>query len=214
VAIATGSIVAFLDDDATVEPGWQEAMLDAFARRPHVGCVGGACLPAFAGERPRWLSDRLLQLSSITRYGATGREPMSSAEWPFGANMAFRRAVLDAVGGFSEALGRTGSSLLSGEDSDMVARVLAAGWRVWLEPGAAVMHTVHAERLRSRFYWRRLWWAGIGRAQQPELRTTLRLLAALPIRLALWSVTRDRMYLYRLAESAGYLTALTGLATR
>jgi GT2 family glycosyltransferase len=127
--------------------------------------------------------------------------------------MAFRRDALADAGEFCEELGRTGDTLLSGEDSDMVRRVLAAGWRVWLEPRAAVFHAVHTERLHSRFYWRRLWWAGIGRATQPALRTTVRLLGALPVRVVLWAATGDRIYLYRLAETAGYLAARCGLVT-
>jgi glucosyl-dolichyl phosphate glucuronosyltransferase len=210
MARATAPIIAFLDDDATPQPGWDQALLAAFRDHPDVGCVGGACVPRFAGPRPRWLSDRLLALSSITRFGSRGREPRSSAEWPFGANMAFRRAALEQAGGFSEALGRTGTCLLSGEDSDMVARVLKARWRIWLEPGCVVLHAVHPERLRSRFYWRRLWWAGISRARQPAAATTLRLIVAVPIRTLLWALTRDRIYMYRLAESAGYLAVLSG----
>jgi hypothetical protein len=37
---------------------------------------------------------------------------------------------------------------------------------------------------------------------------TLRLLAALPVRLGLYAATRDRVHLYRLAETAGYLREL------
>jgi GT2 family glycosyltransferase len=211
VAAATGELVAFIDDDAAVQPGWDRAIVAAFAGDSDIGCVGGACRPRFAAERPPWLSDRLLSLSSITRFGDGSREPRSSAEWPFGANMAFRRRALAEIGPFAEELGRRGSLLLSGEDSDMVARALRAGWRVWLEPAAVVLHTVHAERLQSRFYWRRLWWAGVGRAQQAAARTTLRLLVAVPVRMLLWALTGDRIYMYRLAESAGYMAGCAKL---
>jgi glycosyltransferase involved in cell wall biosynthesis len=213
IAAAGGDIVAFIDDDASPQPGWDDELRRAFAQHPRAGCVGGACVARFGAERPRWLSERLLQFSSITRWGEGARQPRSSAEWPFGANMAFRAAALAAAGEFSLALGRIGSSLLSGEDSDMVARVIECGWEVWLEPGAAVLHTVHADRCRSSFYWRRLWWAGVSRATTPSLRASTRLAVAAPIRLALWLLTGDRFYLYRTAESAGYfLTVLRGAA--
>jgi hypothetical protein len=70
------------------------------------------------------------------------------------------------------------------------------------------LHTVHAERCRSGFYWRRLWWAGVSRAQRPSPHVAVRLAAAAPIRLGLWALTRDRIYLYRLAESAGFFVTL------
>jgi len=210
VTAARGKVVAFVDDDAVPAPDWARAIIGAF-ERPDVGCVGGACRPVFAVPRPGWLSERLLQLAGITRFGTDAGEPRSSAEWPFGANMAFHREALAGAGQFSTALGRRGRSLLSGEDSDMVARVLALGWRVWLEPTAVVHHRVSAERCHGSYYWRRLWWNGIGRAVNPSVRVTARLLAAIPARLLLWAVARDRLYLYRLAESAGYFAARLGL---
>jgi GT2 family glycosyltransferase len=209
IAAAAGEFIAFIDDDASVEPGWDQALLDAFADDPRVGCVGGACVARFAGERPAWLSDRLLQMASITRWGERPREPRSSAEWPVGANVAFRRSALADAGDFALDLGRNGAtSLASGEDSEMVARILAAGWQVRLEPRARVLHTVHADRLTADFYRRRFWSGGVSRAQLRSPNVTLRLLVAAPARLALWALTRDRFYLYRLVETAGYMRAL------
>jgi cellulose synthase/poly-beta-1,6-N-acetylglucosamine synthase-like glycosyltransferase len=213
VAASHAPLVAFVDDDAVPAPDWSRVVRAAFDH-PQIGCVGGACRASFAAPRPKWLSERLLQLAGITRFGEGAREPRSSAEWPFGANIAFRRRALEEAGAFAADLGRRGSALLSGEDSDMVARVLAGGWRVWLEPRAIVAHTVPAERCRGGYYWRRLWWNGISRAVNPSPRVSARLLAAVPIRLLLWTVRRDRIYLYRLAESAGYFAARLGLVAR
>ena len=122
--------------------------------------------------------------------------------------MAFRVEALEQAGSlFPEELGRDGNTLLSGEDSALVEAVRQAGWKIWLEPAAIVDHTVHAERCRSRYYWRRLWWAGVSRARGTESPTMLglRLLAALPARLCLYVLTLDRVYLYRTAETAGFL---------
>jgi GT2 family glycosyltransferase len=208
IAECEGELVAFLDDDAAPRADWARALVHAFEHDPAIGCVGGACLPAFLDcERPAWLSDRLLQFAAITRFGCEPREARSSAEWPFGANMAFRREALERAGPFSERLGRERGNLLSGDDSALVEAVQRAGFRVWLEPRAIVDHAVHAERCSSRYYWRRLWWQGITRARQAnsQLGTGLRMLAAAPVRLGLYLATRDRVHLYRTAESAGYL---------
>ena len=215
VAMATGGIVAFLDDDAAPRPDWARQLIRAFERDSAVGCVGGACVAAFerGARRPRWLSDRLLQFAGITRFGSTAREARSSTEWPFGANIAFRAAALTTERPFSEDLGRHGTTLLSGEEFALVEAVRAAGWKVWLEPRAVVDHTVHAERCRSRYYWRRLWWAGVTRARATDTPVVLglRLAIAAPVRLVLFLVTRDRLYLYRAAETAGFLAEWTRL---
>lgn len=201
-------VVAFVDDDTEPHPDWARRLVAAFDD-PTVHCGGGTCRAAFAGDRPGWLSDRLLQYAGITRMGERPREALSSAEYPFGANLAFRREVALELGGFSEALGRIGTSLLSGEESAMIDAVRARGGRVWLQPDAVVDHHVAPERCVSRYYWRRLWWQGISRARAgADAATTVRVLAALPVRLGLWAVTRDRFYLYRAAETAGYVRAL------
>jgi len=209
LSVASGVIVAFLDDDTAPRPEWVDAIIAPFEADPTIGCVGGACLPVFEEHpRPRWLSDRLLQFAGITRFGSEAREARSSSEWPFGANVAFRVEALAETGGFSEKLGRLGTTLLSGEESAVIEAVLRAGWKVWLEPAAAVDHTVHPNRCRSRYYWRRLWWAGVSRARSSDgaIVGSIRLIAAAPVRLCLYVVTRDRVYLYRLAETVGYVT--------
>jgi glucosyl-dolichyl phosphate glucuronosyltransferase len=209
VAHAGGRLVAFLDDDAAPRPDWARRIVAAFDADPSIGCVGGACVAVFADAAtpPRWLSDRLLQFAGITRFGTEAREARSSAEWPFGANIAFRAELLAGDEAFPEELGRDGTTLLSGEEVAVVETIRADGWRIWLEPSAVVDHTVHAERCRSSYYWRRLWWAGVTRARAADspARVGLRLLAAAPTRLVLYVLTRDRMYLYRAAETAGFL---------
>jgi cellulose synthase/poly-beta-1,6-N-acetylglucosamine synthase-like glycosyltransferase len=198
-------LVAFVDDDAAPHPQWTGALVAAFTD-PQVVCAGGACLPAFASARPRWLSDRLLQFAGITRIGEHARDARGPVDWPFGANIGFRTAALRGVGGFNERLGRTGTALLSGEESAAISALVRSGGRVRLVPQAAVDHTVAAERLRGGYYWRRLWWAGVTRARTAEADWLLgvRLACAAPIRLALYAVTHDRVYLYRLAETAGF----------
>ena len=205
LAAATGDLVAFVDDDAAVARDWARRIVEPFSDAD-VGCVGGACLPVFVSERPRWLSERLLQYAGITRFRER-RDASARRDYPFGANVCFRRETL---AGFPEDLGRTGSELLSGEEVAAIDRVRESGYRVVLEPAAIVHHLVAPERCRSSYFWRRLWWQGVTRARaEASARLTLKLLAALPVRVALYAGTRDRMHVYRLAETAGYLRELT-----
>jgi hypothetical protein len=160
----------------------------------------------FAGPRPAWLSDRLLQFAGITRIGEKPRLARSSMEWPFGANICFRRSVFDHSTRFDEQLGRIGHDLLSGEESALIEVLVAQGHLIKLEPAAIVDHTVPVSRLASAYYWRRLWWAGITRARTDRsVSVAARLIAAAFIRLGLYLATGDRVYLYRIAETAGYI---------
>ena len=203
--LARSDLVAFIDDDAVPERDWASRLAAAFAD-PNVACAGGTCRATFDTARPRWLSDRLLQFAGVTRFGSEPRRARSSAEYPFGANVCFRRQVLLGIGGFPEHLGRVGDNLLSGEEYEVMATLQRLGWSIWLEPRAIVDHRVSAERCRSRYYWSRLWWQGITRARarrSPAL--AFRLCCASVVRLGLWAVTGDRCHLFRVAETAGYL---------
>lgn len=204
---AACGIVAFVDDDAAPEPDWAGALAAGFIEEA-IACVGGTCAPVFDAPRPRWLSDRLLQYAGITRFSGGPRFAERSSEYPFGANIGFRRSAVAGVGGFRETLGRTGGSLLSGEEADLIERLRADGFAIRIEPGARVDHRVSRERCTSGYYWRRLWWQGVSRARcDRSLLVAARLIVGAPIRLLLWVLTRDRVHLYRVAETAGFLRA-------
>jgi glucosyl-dolichyl phosphate glucuronosyltransferase len=205
VELAETALVAFIDDDAMPHRDWARRITAAFGDE-RVVCAGGTCSPLFGGARPAWLSDRLLQFAGITRIGDTPRRARSSMEWPFGANICFRRSVFDRSTRFDERLGRIGHDLLSGEESALIEILVKRGHHIRLEPAAIVDHTVASSRLASSYYWRRLWWAGVTRARAGRsARVAARLMAAAFIRLGLYLATGDRIYLYRLAETAGYL---------
>ncbi len=213
LATASCELVAFVDDDAAPEPDWARRILAGFTDA-EVACVGGSCLPAFAGPRPRWMSDRLLALAGVSSFGNAARAVTRSADYPFGANIAFRRDVLLAAGGFDPALGRRGSLLLSGEESAVVSRLLELGYVVRLEPSAVVRHTVTVERLQGSYYRRRFFWQGVTRARMGgRVRRAGGLVLELPAYLARWLRTGDRYYLYRAgAETVGHLAEWSGRA--
>ena len=137
-------------------------------------------------------------------YPGEGRDPASGMEAFEPAAERFSSVGDMTTGAFSETLGRTGASLLSYEDTAMIERVVASGWEVWLRPSAVVDHTVSAERCRGA-YWRRSWWNGISRARhRPTAVMALKRAAAVPLYLGLYALRRDRIHLYRTAESCGY----------
>ena len=61
--------------------------------------------------------------------------------------MAFRVAALREQGGFPEHLGRIGKSLLSGEESYVVARLSEHGHSPFYDPAVLVEHHVQRERV-------------------------------------------------------------------
>jgi glycosyltransferase involved in cell wall biosynthesis len=151
----TGEIVAFLDDDTIVSPGWAMALDRGFAE---TGCdaIGGRVVLGFEGglEPPRWLTEQRLLYLSRYDLGDSPR-PILATPFPVGANFAVARARLEALGGFREGLDRVGGELISNGEWELLRRLVGAGGTVLYWPAAEVCHRVPAERLTKEWFRRR-----------------------------------------------------------
>ncbi len=153
---ATGDLVAFTDDDVLPEPGWVQALVEAFLAYQG-DCVGGRILPLWLAPPPQWMTSPHLRkvlwgmLALLDHGDKALMASENDVDVVYGANMAFRKGVLDALGHFRPDLGPIGSRQLRGDDTDMVSRLLRAGGRVVYEPRATVHHQVPRERMRMRY---------------------------------------------------------------
>ncbi|HKH48913.1 MAG TPA: glycosyltransferase [Thermoanaerobaculia bacterium] len=145
IAEARHGLIAFTDDDVEVEPGWLSRLASAFAD-PRVAGVTGRVLPAAQdtpaqrlfqmygngmdkGDRPRTFDGAALRPAELLRAQDVG----------VGANMAFRRQALEAIGGFDPALD-VGTPAAGAGDLDVFHRLLRAGCVLRYEPAARVRH--------------------------------------------------------------------------
>lgn len=162
IAEARFPIIAFLDDDVHVHPGWLRTLADTFASGDYAA-VGGKAYLIYPHARPGWLSDRDERLLSKVDHGEERR--IASAEDLFGLNLSLRRDWLDRVGLFRTDLGRTGARLLGGEETELLGRMSRAGATLLYEPAAVVGHRVAPERLRRRWFLSRIYWGFRSEAQ-------------------------------------------------
>jgi len=160
VAATRADIVAFIDDDAVAEPDWLERMVAAFAAAPEAAVAGGKVTPIFAAPRPRWLAPWHEGFLSLLDLGPDARD-LPAGEWLAGTNIAFRRPLLLAAGGFDEVLGRHPGTLLGNEQVALSDRLRAAGHTVRYAPNVHVRHVVPAERLSQAWVRRRIVWQAI-----------------------------------------------------
>ncbi len=168
VGVARYPLVAFLDDDVTVGPGWLSAYERAFADAK-VGLAAGPVAPAWRAEPPSWIDARALADLSCLDLGEDPRRARPGEV--VGANFAARRELLRGLGGFREDLGRRGGRLLSGEEFDLARRAAAAGHGLLYVPEARVWHDIDPARLRRAWHLRRSYWGG---------RTAVRLAGSAP----------------------------------
>ncbi len=150
---ATREIVALLDDDGVAGPGWTAALAAAFRDHPAAGLCTGRVEPLSLeteaqrrfeanGGMPFPDSETRLCLPADARRLMGGRRAPAIA-WALtagcGCNLAVRRELALALGGFDESLD-LGSPLPGAGDSDMILRMLEAGSDVVCEPAALVRH--------------------------------------------------------------------------
>lgn len=141
LAEAARPIVAFTDDDAFVDAGWLRALTHNFGD-PLVQCVTGLTLPAELETPAQETFERYAPFGRGYRrrlFDSLEMNPMAVGPVGAGANMALRRSIVQAVGGFDEALDG-GTPTQSGGDHEMFSRILGAGYRIVYDPAALSWH--------------------------------------------------------------------------
>jgi GT2 family glycosyltransferase len=119
INVSGDEIVAFTDHDCYPGPDLLDRICEIFADS-RIGFVGGRILLHDPNDYPLTINGSMKTL----RFSAGGIVPCAAAAQ--GANMAFRRAALIAIGGFDPALGP--GKPFPGEDCDAVTRIWSSGW--------------------------------------------------------------------------------------
>ena len=145
---ATGDIVAYADDDVTVDQWWLRAVVQGFQSAPDVAAVTGMISTAAIEN------DAQLYFHVRLNWGAVGERrvfdlkdnrddspiyPYSAGIFGGGANFSVSRTALKDVGGFNEALGG-GVPAGGGEDLNMFIRIILSGHQLVFQPAAIVHH--------------------------------------------------------------------------
>ncbi len=167
LAHATGDVLALTDDDVLPAPDWLTRIVDDF-RAHDVTFVFGKVRPRWSRVPPPELLTPPAQAIwgplAIVDYGdapALYHPTVESRRLPIGANLAFLRAVLVAIGGWRTDLGKVNNTLLSGEDHEIFMRLrrfnLYAGY---YDPEIVVWHYVPPQRLTRRYFRQWFYWHG------------------------------------------------------
>lgn len=138
ISLASGDIVAFIDDDAVPHPSWLARLALAYAD-PRIGAVGGFTIGAsgVAYQARKTVCDRYGDGYYVSDY-FDERQLNTPGSWIFpsllGTNSSFRRTALTSIGGFDEVF----TYFL--DETDVCVRLLDAGWLVIYEPTALIWH--------------------------------------------------------------------------
>jgi glycosyltransferase involved in cell wall biosynthesis len=161
IRTAKGDLIAFIDDDVTVEKGWLRQLKEVLDSREDVSFVGGRVLPEWSGPSPAWLTPDHWSPLALLDYGP--EELTIAGTNPRGlltANIAFRKSVFEEVGTFSPHLQRVKDHIGSMEDTEFLLRVCRSGKKGVYLPDMIVRAPVDVERLTKAYH--RRWHTGHG----------------------------------------------------
>lgn len=149
-AVASGTVVAYIDDDCEAAPDWLEHITCAFADE-EIACVTGRVLAANASLttaswfEARFSFDRGPLPIRFHRTDTRPWFPVYPSHLGSGCNLAVRRETLRALDGFDAAIDM-GTLVAGGGDLDFFARLLDTGFCAAYVPTALVRHHHRARR--------------------------------------------------------------------
>ncbi len=145
--MATGEIVAYIDDDAYPDPHWLKYLATTFMTTSYVG-VGG---PNIAPPGDGVIADCVANAPGGPTHVLLSDQ---EAEHIPGCNKAFRKEALEAIGGFDPRY------RAAGDDVDICWRLQDKGWKIGFNAAAVVWH--HC-RNSVKTYWKQQ--QGYGKAE-------------------------------------------------
>lgn len=166
--LATGDVVAFIDDDAIADEEWIERLVDAYENQNAIA-TGGKMTPEWIAGKPSFLPEEFYWLIGVTHRGfADGAGEVRNT---FGSNISFRTNLFEELGGFNVSIGgRKGDKNLQGGETELCARMRTEyDQGIWYVPEAEVAHKVFQYRTKVGWLLDRAFWQGYSKRAMETL---------------------------------------------
>jgi len=156
--LATGELVAFLDDDAIATHDWIETLVETY-ESTDAYAVGGRLDPHWLAGQPSFLPEEFYWLIGCTERGFA--DHLDEVRNTYGSNIAFNREVFLDVGGYDEETGRKGDSHVQAHEAPACIRMREQyGRGVVYNEEAIVYHKIFEYRTDFRWLVGRAFWQG------------------------------------------------------
>lgn len=156
--LASGDIVAFIDDDATAEPDWVQRLVDVYKKTDAIA-VGGDVRPDWQTEKPDFFPEEFYWLVGCVEPGFA--EDGEEVRNTYGSNISYRREAFLSVEGYDPNTGRKGDKHLQAHEAPVGIRLLEEYGKGMVYTEDAVVHHKLFE-YRGKFSWLvfRSFWQG------------------------------------------------------
>jgi len=118
-AASTGELIANVDSDSRLTPGWVKQVLTEFAKSPKLVSLSGPFL-YYDLSRQQRVSVRIFYAAAFLVY-VTNRYVLRAGSMVQGGNFVLRRDALEKIGGFNTSIA------FYGEDTDIACRMNRVG---------------------------------------------------------------------------------------
>jgi len=118
-AASTGELIANVDSDSRLTPGWMQTVLTTFAREPKMVALSGPFI-YYGLSRSQLFSVQIFYLVAFLVY-AINRWVLRAGSMVQGGNFVLRRDALEKIGGFDTTIA------FYGEDTDIARRMNQVG---------------------------------------------------------------------------------------
>ena len=163
IRLASGDIIAFMDEDAYAESDWLEALI-AIYNDPNVLGVGGKINPVWLKPQPSWFPGEFRWVVGCTYLGMPVSQ--TSVRNLIGCNMSFRSSVFGKIDGFRNDIGRVGIRPVGCEETELCIRIRQTipHSKLIYSPAAVVNHRVPASRGTWSYFLSRCYSEGLSKA--------------------------------------------------
>ena len=159
--LASGEIVAFIDDDGVAEADWIAKHAETYEETDAVA-VAGYVAPNWKSEKPDFFPEEFYWLVGCTERGfADDGEEIRNG---YGSNVSYRRDVFLDVGGYDVNTGRKGDRHIQAHEAPVGIRIREEyGKGVVYVEDAVVHHTLFDYRGEFRWLLFRSFWQGFSK---------------------------------------------------
>lgn len=156
IRMAKGDIYVFTDDDYVIPRTWLSTIHKTYKRLSYIDGLSGQVLPYTPTKSKKHCVCPALYQSKKERLITTVGPTVHSSENGFGkgANMSFRKEVVDTLGGFKEWLGPGAKGASAGNETEFIYRAIRNKFQLYFLPALVVYHNrwltkQESESLRS-----------------------------------------------------------------
>jgi glycosyltransferase involved in cell wall biosynthesis len=165
--LASGEIVAFIDDDGVAEEDWIAKLVEVYEETDAIA-VGGDVRPNWQGKRPDFFPEEFYWLVGCVEPGFA--EDGEEVRNTYGSNISYRREEFLEVGGYDPNTGRKGDKHLQAHEAPVGIRLMEEFGQGMVYTGDAVVHHTLFE-YRGEFRWLlfRSFWQGYSKRAMETL---------------------------------------------